>query len=210
MGNALKVVVRSDARSRDRRALAENTRPSVPDLTCTEQWPTPAESRHSQFDQEQKTTRASSSYRARPLQDPLVPLPSCSWPSTRPASKPQAGTCRHRRRHPRATILSHREQLWRVGEDRCLSARIPVWSRVDAPNVALVLFKLPARFASMKGRVSDHVVRYTPKSGRKCIDSMVVPYSAVLLLRFLLKIRSVRILDTIVCSGTFLWLFSLT
>ena len=37
---------------------------------------------------------------------------------------------------------------------------------------------------------------------------MVVPYSAVLLLRFLLKIRSVRIQDTIVCSGTLLWLFS--
>ena len=33
--------------------------------------------------------------------------------------------------------------------------------------------------------------------------------SAVLLLRFLLKIRSVRILDTIACLGTFLWLFSL-
>ena len=30
---------------------------------------------------------------------------------------------------------------------------------------------------------------------------------SVLLLRFLLKIRSVRILDTIVCSGTFLWVF---
>ena len=39
-------------------------------------------------------------------------------------------------------------------------------------------------------------------------DSMVGPDSAVLLLRFLLKIRSVRKLDTIVCSGTFLWLFS--
>ena len=37
---------------------------------------------------------------------------------------------------------------------------------------------------------------------------MVGPDSAVLLLRFLLKIRSVRILDTIVCSGTLLWLFS--
>ena len=32
--------------------------------------------------------------------------------------------------------------------------------------------------------------------------------SAVLLLRFLPKIRSVVILDTIVCSGTLLWLFS--
>ena len=37
---------------------------------------------------------------------------------------------------------------------------------------------------------------------------MVGPDSAVLLLRFLLKIRSVKILDTIVCSGTLLWLFS--
>ena len=37
---------------------------------------------------------------------------------------------------------------------------------------------------------------------------MVDPYSAVLLQRFLLKIKSVRILDTIVCSGTLLWLFS--
>ena len=35
----------------------------------------------------------------------------------------------------------------------------------------------------------------------------MVGNSAVLLLRFL-KIRSVRILDTIVCSGTLLWLFS--
>ena len=39
-------------------------------------------------------------------------------------------------------------------------------------------------------------------------DSMVGLNSAVLLLRFLLKIRSIRILDTIVCSGTLLWLFS--
>ena len=40
-------------------------------------------------------------------------------------------------------------------------------------------------------------------------DSMVGPDSAVLLLRFLLKIiRSVRILDTIVCLWTLLWLFS--
>ena len=31
-------------------------------------------------------------------------------------------------------------------------------------------------------------------------DSTMGPYSAVLLLRFLLKIRSVRILDTIICS----------
>ena len=31
---------------------------------------------------------------------------------------------------------------------------------------------------------------------------------AVLLLRFLLKIRFIRILDTIVCSETLLWLFS--
>ena len=38
-------------------------------------------------------------------------------------------------------------------------------------------------------------------------DSMVGPYSAVRLLRFLLKIRSVRILDMIVCSQTLLWLF---
>ena len=36
------------------------------------------------------------------------------------------------------------------------------------------------------------------------------PDSTVPLLRCLMKIRSVRILDTIVCSGTFLWLFSLT
>ena len=151
----------------------------MPDLTCTEQWPTPAESRHSHFGQEQKTKRASSSYRARPLQDPLVPLPSGSWPSTRPASEPQAGPLaeqplrsgRHRRRHPRATILSHRAQLWRVGEDGCLSARIPVWSHVDPPNVAPVRVKRPARFAGMKGRVSDHVTRYTPRSGRKCIAS---------------------------------------
>ena len=35
-------------------------------------------------------------------------------------------------------------------------------------------------------------------------DSMVGLNSAVLLLRFLLKIRSIRILDTIVCSGTLL------
>ena len=34
------------------------------------------------------------------------------------------------------------------------------------------------------------------------------PGSVVLLLRFLLRIRSVRILDTIVRSGTLLWLFS--
>ena len=34
------------------------------------------------------------------------------------------------------------------------------------------------------------------------------PYSAVLLLRFLLKIRSVRILDTVICYETLLWLFS--
>ena len=39
-------------------------------------------------------------------------------------------------------------------------------------------------------------------------DSMVGPDSFVLLLRFLLKIRSVRILDTIVCSRTLHWLFS--
>ena len=39
---------------------------------------------------------------------------------------------------------------------------------------------------------------------------MVGPYHGVLLLRFLLKIRSGRILDTIVCLGTLLWLFSLT
>ena len=38
-------------------------------------------------------------------------------------------------------------------------------------------------------------------------DSMVGPDSAVLLLRFLLKIRSVKILDTILCSGALLWLF---
>ena len=37
---------------------------------------------------------------------------------------------------------------------------------------------------------------------------MVGPCSAVLLLGFFLKIRSVRILDTIVCSGTLLWLLS--
>ena len=36
---------------------------------------------------------------------------------------------------------------------------------------------------------------------------IVGPDSALLLLRFLLKIRSVRILDTI-CSRTLLWLFS--
>ena len=150
----------------------------MPDFTCTEQWPTPAESRHAQFGQEQKTTRASSSYRARPLQDPLVPLPSGFWPSTRPSSKPKAGTLaeqllkhgRHRRRYPRATILSHRTQLWSVGEDGCLSARIPVWSHVDPSNVAPVRVKRPARFAGVKGRVSDHVARYTPNSGRKCID----------------------------------------
>ena len=35
-------------------------------------------------------------------------------------------------------------------------------------------------------------------------DSMVGPDSAVLLLRFLLKIRSVKILDTILCSGALL------
>ena len=34
---------------------------------------------------------------------------------------------------------------------------------------------------------------------------MVGPNSAVLLLKFLLKIRSVRILEMIICSGTFLW-----
>ena len=39
-------------------------------------------------------------------------------------------------------------------------------------------------------------------------DSMVGPYNAALHLRFLLKIRFVRILDTIVCSVTLLWLFS--
>ena len=39
-------------------------------------------------------------------------------------------------------------------------------------------------------------------------DSMVGPDSAVLLPRFLLEIRFVRILDTIVCSGALLWLFS--
>ena len=39
---------------------------------------------------------------------------------------------------------------------------------------------------------------------------LVGPDSAVLLLRFLLKIRSVRILDTIICSEAFLWLFSPT
>ena len=33
-------------------------------------------------------------------------------------------------------------------------------------------------------------------------------WCAVLRLRFLLKIRSIRILDTMVCSGTLLWLFS--
>ena len=38
-------------------------------------------------------------------------------------------------------------------------------------------------------------------------DSMVGPDSAVPLLRFLLKIRSVRILDTFVCSATLLWAF---
>ena len=38
---------------------------------------------------------------------------------------------------------------------------------------------------------------------------MVGPDSAVLLPRFLLKIRFVRILDTMVCSGASLWLFSL-
>ena len=38
----------------------------------------------------------------------------------------------------------------------------------------------------------------------------VGPDSAVLLLSFLLKIRSVRILDKIVCLGTLLWLFSPT
>ena len=31
--------------------------------------------------------------------------------------------------------------------------------------------KQPASFAGMKGRVSDHVARYTPKSNRKRIDS---------------------------------------
>ena len=38
---------------------------------------------------------------------------------------------------------------------------------------------------------------------------MYIPseYSVVFRLRFLLKIRSVRILDTIVCSETLLWLF---
>ena len=40
-------------------------------------------------------------------------------------------------------------------------------------------------------------------------DSMVGPYSAVLLLKFLLKIRSVRILDLIVCSETSPCLLSL-
>ena len=39
-------------------------------------------------------------------------------------------------------------------------------------------------------------------------DSMVGPYSAVLPLRFILKIWSVRILDTILCSEILLWLFS--
>ena len=39
-------------------------------------------------------------------------------------------------------------------------------------------------------------------------DSMVGPNSVALLLRFLLKIRSFRIPDTIICLGTFLWLFS--
>ena len=38
---------------------------------------------------------------------------------------------------------------------------------------------------------------------------MVGPCSSVLLLRFFLKIRSARILYTIVCPGTLLWLFSL-
>ena len=38
---------------------------------------------------------------------------------------------------------------------------------------------------------------------------MFGPVSAALLLRFLLKIRFVRILDTIVCSAALLWLFSL-
>ena len=40
-------------------------------------------------------------------------------------------------------------------------------------------------------------------------ESMVGSNNTVLLLRFLLKVRSVRKLDIIVCSGPLLWLFSL-
>ena len=56
MGSALYFVVLSDATRRVLLALAENTLLSAPDLTCKEQWPTQAESRHAQLSQEQRTT----------------------------------------------------------------------------------------------------------------------------------------------------------
>ena len=84
-----------------------------------------------------------------------------------------------------------------------------LWTVILSQILSILEWKAMLKFMMVLCRfwILKHIARVQLLSRFNC-GPKFIPNSAVLLLRFLLKIRSVRILDTIVCSGTLLWLFS--
>ena len=77
--------------------------------------------------------------------------------------------CRGRRRRPRhrrGIIPAHLALFWRLGEDGCLSSRVPTCSQADQQHLEQKHAAWPVSFAGIAGRVDNHVNSMPSRTNR--------------------------------------------